>query len=190
MPHLRRRLVAALFAATAVAVVGIQFLRAAAATAQAVRANACRALAADPLPPQLRGTEAPDFELQDTGGRTWTLRGLRGRPVLVNFWATWCPPCIEEMPSMEELARRLGNRAVVLAVSVDEDWDTLKRFFAGRTVPLAVLLDASKQVPKSYGTEKYPETFLIDGAGRVRHAFINKRNWATHDAVQCVESVL
>lgn len=90
---------------------------------------------------------------------------------------------------MEELAHKLGDRAVVVAVSVDEDWDAIKRFFAARGTALSVLLDVSKQVPKSYGTEKYPETFLIDPAGHVRYYFINKRNWSQHEAELCIDSV-
>lgn len=88
---------------------------------------------------------------------------------------------------MEDLARKVGDKAVVVAVSVDEDWDTIKRFFP-RGTPLSVLLDTSKQLPKVYGTEKYPESFLIDSDGRVKHYFINTRRWSEPEAVRCVES--
>jgi peroxiredoxin len=184
-----RRALGIAITAGAIALVSVQFLGAAGERAGAMREEACRALAPDPLPPMLRGgQDAPDFELADSQGKTWSLKSLRGRPVLLNFWATWCPPCVEEMPSMEALARRLGDRAVVLAVSVDEDWETVKKFFSQGT-DLPVLLDTSKEFPKKYGTEKYPETFLIDSQGKVRHAFINKRNWGAAEAALCVESV-
>lgn len=136
------------------------------------------------------GRIAPDFEAKDASGKTWKLSQLRGKPVLLNFWATWCPPCVEEMPSMEELARRLGGRATVLAVSVDEGWDVVHKFFGSRGTPLSLLLDETKEIPKKlYGTEKYPETFLIDAEGRVRHHFVNTRKWDKAEAIFCVESV-
>jgi peroxiredoxin len=166
--------------------VGVSFLRGAENTAEAGRTNACRAMRPDAIPAPLVGKEAPDFQLKDASGKVWSLKALRGRPVLLNFWATWCPPCVEEIPGMEELARRVGDRAVVLAVSVDEDWDTVKRFFP-RGTSLSVLLDTSKNVPKSYGTEKYPETFLIGADGQIKHAFISQRKWDAHEAALCLE---
>jgi thiol-disulfide isomerase/thioredoxin len=169
-----RRLLAVLAVILAVALVAVQFLRAADQTAAATRTNACRALRPDPVPAALQNREAPDFDLADATGKRWSLRSLRGRTVLLNFWATWCPPCAEEMPGMEDLARKLDDHAVVLAVSVDENWDLVRRFFP-RGTPLSIVLDESKEVPKRYGTEKYPESFLIDGQGHVRHYFINTR---------------
>ena len=95
-----------------------------------------------------------------------SLSAQRGHPVMLNFWATWCPPCVDEIPALEDLARRIdGTDLRLLAVSVDEDWDTVRRFFAKGT-RIGVLHDASKELPKKYGTEKYPETFLIDAQGQ------------------------
>jgi thiol-disulfide isomerase/thioredoxin len=184
----QRRLIAWLIVAAAGSLVGTLFLRAAGDTAEATRGNACRTLNPDPLPAALRHQEAPDFELADVTGKKWSLKKLRGRPVLVNFWATWCPPCVEEMPSMEDLARSVGDDAVVLAVSVDENWDALHRFFP-RGTPLSVLLDSSKEIAKKYGTEKYPESYLISPDGEVKHYFINTRKWGEPEAAACLESL-
>jgi peroxiredoxin len=184
----QRSLAAVLIVAAAAGLVATLFFRAAGDTAAATRGNACRTLNPDPVPAALRNQDAPDFELPDVTGRRWSLRSLRGRPVLLNFWATWCPPCVEEMPSMEDLARNVGDKAVVLAVSVDEDWDTLRRFFPKGT-PLSVLLDQSKALPKRYGTEKYPETYLIGADGRVKHYFVNTRKWGEPEAALCLESL-
>jgi peroxiredoxin len=184
----RRKLVVGGVTALAAGLVGTQFLQAARDTADATRSSACRALAPSPLPSSLEASDAPDFELPDGNGKKWSLRGLRGRPVLLNFWFTSCPPCAEEMPSLEELARRAGDKAVVLAVSVDESWDDVKRFFPNGT-PISLLHDPSKQVPKSYGTEKFPETFLIDAAGKVRYYFIDKRDWTQGEATMCLDSL-
>jgi peroxiredoxin len=133
--------------------------------------------------------QAADFTLTDMQGTSWTLKNLKGKVVLVNFWATWCPPCVEEVPAMEDLAHRLEKTDIrMLAVSVDESWDIVKRFFANGT-KMGVLLDLSKNVPKSYGTEKYPESFMIDASGKVRHYFINKRDWSKPEALACLESL-
>jgi len=171
----------------AVALIAVQFLRAAERTAAATRTNACRSLRPDPVPAALKDRDAPDFDLADATGKRWSLRSLRGRTVLLNFWATWCPPCAEEMPGMEDLARKLDDHAVVLAVSVDENWDLIRHFFP-RGTPLSIVLDQSKELPKRYGTEKYPESFLIDPAGHVRHYFINTRKWGEPEALACIES--
>lgn len=184
-----RRLLGVGLTAAAIAVVAVQFF---AATGEAVvraRTASCLALKPDPIPASLKDVEAPDFELPDAEGRKISLRSQRGHPVLLNFWATWCPPCTEEMPSLEKLAAGLeGSDIRTLAVTVDEGWKEVKAFFAHGT-RLGVLLDASKDVPKRYNTEKYPETFFIDAQGRVRHYFINKRDWSRPEVIACLESL-
>jgi peroxiredoxin len=182
-----RRAVAIGVVALATATLAVRFFVGAAGTAAAARDSACRTLTPDPLSPDLR-SRAPDFELADAAGKRWSLHALRGRPVLVSFWATWCPPCVEEMPSLEDLARRLGDRATILTISVDESWDAIRAFFP-RGTPLTVLLDPTREVPARFGTSKFPESFLIDPSGQVRYAFINQRNWSVPEAAACVEDV-
>ena len=93
------------------------------------------------------------------------------------------------MPSLEDLARKLeGTDLRLLAVSVDDDWSAIRRFFP-KGSSIGVLLDTSHDIPKKFGTDKYPETFLIDAAGRVRYYFINKRDWSRPEAVACLESL-
>ena len=182
-----RRVVAIGIVALATAALAVHFFAGNARTAATARDSACRALTPDPLAPKLQGM-APDFELADGAGKLWSLHGLRGRPVLVSFWATWCPPCVEEMPSLEDLARRLGDQATVLAVSVDENWDAIRKFFPKGT-PLTILLDPSRAAPARFGTSQFPESFLIDPSGRVRHAFINQRDWSVPEAAACIEDL-
>ena len=89
----------------------------------------------------------------------------------------------------EQLARREKGRDItLLAVSVDDSWDAVRQFFVKGT-KMGVLLDLSKNVPRSFGTEKYPESFMIDSSGHVRHYFINKRDWSRPEAVACMESL-
>jgi thiol-disulfide isomerase/thioredoxin len=118
-----------------------------------------------------------------------SLSAQKGHPVAVNFWATWCPPCIDEVPGLESLAQSIENTDMrLLAVSVDDEWEPIRKFFVKGT-KIGVLLDKSHNVPKTFGTEQYPETYFIDAAGRVRYYFINKRNWSKPEAIACLESL-
>ena len=169
--------------------VAVRFVSGARDTLARTRDGACIALAPDPLPDSLRNGPTPDFQLPDAQGQMTSLKQQLGHPVFLNFWATWCPPCVDEVPALEDLARRLkGTGMRMLAVSVDDDWDKIRRFFA-KGSDMGVLLDVSHDVPKKFGTEKYPETFLIDAAGRIRYYFINKRDWARPEAIACLESL-
>jgi thiol-disulfide isomerase/thioredoxin len=147
---------------------------------------ACQALSPQPIsrPTFGAGQEAPDFELSDTKGKSWSLRALRGRPVLLNFWASWCEPCRQEMPALEAVARRLGERLTVLTVNVDEDKGAAERFFPNGT-ELTVLLDSEKAVAKRFGTEKFPETFLLDSSGRIQQLF-HRAKWDGAAAAECL----
>jgi len=184
-----RKLLGFVITVAAMAFVTVSFAQAIHEGVARTREGACKALRPDPLPSFLQGTFAPDFALPDANGRLVKLSDQKGHPVFLNFWATWCPPCIEEMPSLETLASSLEASDVrVLAVSVDESWDLVRRFFAQGT-KMGVLVDTSKEIPRKYGTEKFPETYLIDAEGRVRYYFINKRDWSRPEAVDCLESL-
>ncbi len=184
-----RRVVPIVLTVLAMTFVAVRFVSGARDTLARTRDGACVALQPDPLPDFLRNGAPPDFQLPDAAGHTVSLGQQRGHPVLLNFWATWCPPCVDEVPSLEDLANRLrGTDMRMLAVSVDDSWDPIRRFFAKGT-DIGVLLDTSHDVPKKFGTEKFPETFMIDAAGRVRYYFINKRDWSRPEAVACLESL-
>ncbi len=127
------------------------------------------------------GFPAPSFTLKDVNGRTYRLADLRGKIVFLNLWATWCPPCREEMPSMERLHRRMqGTDFLMLAVSEDEDGSAAVRPFVdqmGLTFP--VLLDQDGVLPPRYGVTGYPETFIIDREGRVIQHTIGPEDWGS-----------
>jgi peroxiredoxin len=185
----RPRLWPVLLTLAGLAFLSVRFFGATYDAIEKARTNACRALSPDPVPAFLQNREAPDFQLPDATGKMVSLSAQRGHPVLVNFWATWCPPCVEEVPSMEDLAGRLEKTDIrMLAVSVDDSWDTVRQFFVKGT-KMGVLLDLSKNVPKSFGTEKFPESFMVDASGKVRHYFINKRDWSKPEAIACLESL-
>ncbi len=139
-----------------------------------------------------RDEPAPDFELANHAGTKVRLSSLTGRVVFLNFWATWCPPCRDEMASMDLLAKDLrGTDFSMIAVSVDDGWDPIRAFFPGGTT-MSILLDPSKthDVPRAWGTEKFPETFLVDRTGRVRWHVVNKRDWTSPEARRCIDSLL
>jgi peroxiredoxin len=183
-----RAVIPAAITAAAIAFVAVRFMAGAHETLARTRDGACQALEPAPIPPAL-ANGPPDFQLPDASGRMVSLKSQLGHPVLLNFWATWCQPCIDEVPSLEDLARKIkGSDLRLLAVSVDDSWDPIRRFFSKGT-EVGVLLDAAHNVPKSFGTEKYPESFMIDAQGRVRYYFINKRDWSRAEAVTCLESL-
>ena len=175
--------------ALAIAFVAARFLGGVHDTLARTRGGACTAMQPDALPAFLETGPTPDFQLPDATGHTVSLSGQKGHPVLLNFWATWCPPCVDEVPSLEDLARKLeGTDLRLLAVSVDDDWGKVRHFFPKGSA-IGALLDTSQEVPKKFGTEKFPESFLIDASGRVRYYFINKRDWSRPEAVACMESL-
>lgn len=119
-----------------------------------------------------------DFTLTTMDGKKASLRDYSDKVVFLNFWATWCPPCIEEMPSMRRLATKFqsDDRFVMLAVSADEEWKPVREFFAKDAAPFPVLLDASGEKAKEYGTEKFPETYVIVDGRLVGH-IVGPRDW-------------
>lgn len=126
-------------------------------------------------PPRIN-TPAPDFTVKDND-RTVTLSQFKGKPVLLNFWATWCAPCIEEMPSLVQLQRKMGDRLTVIAVSVDVDDNAYRHFLKANSIDLLTVRDPDQKSNALYGTFKYPETYAIDSKGTIRRKFIGAVNW-------------
>jgi peroxiredoxin len=134
-------------------------------------------------PPRI-GSAAPDFTVHDSD-RTVTLSQLKGQVVVLNFWATWCPPCIEEMPSLVQMQQRMKAKGVtVLAVSVDVDQDNYQRFLKDHSVNLLSVRDADQKSNALYGTFKFPETYVIDRSGIVRRKFIGAVDWTEPDVIE------
>jgi cytochrome c biogenesis protein CcmG, thiol:disulfide interchange protein DsbE len=133
-----------------------------------------------PPPEPIRpGQLAPAFELPRLEGRAkLSLDELRGRVVLLNFWATWCKPCEEEMPAMQRLANALaGTDFELLAVSVDPSADEVRAYRDRLGLQFPILLDPEKRVASAYQSYRYPESFLIDRDGRILSRYIGPRDW-------------
>jgi len=119
------------------------------------------------------GDLAPDFVLPKLDGSVQKLSNYRGKPVLVNLWATWCPPCIAEMPLLDAIVRDYAPRGlVVLGVAGDDDASRVREFVAQKAPAFEVLLDPGGTVGTQYGITGYPETFLVDRDGKLTAKFI------------------
>lgn len=137
------------------------------------------------------GHAAPDFTLTALDGTTHRLHDLRGKVVFVNLWATWCPPCREEMPSMVRFYQQFKDRGVeVLAVSEDTDEEALRRFVEKYQVTFPVLRDENKRVYQLYRATGIPETHLIDKLGVIEVSTIGAFDWTSPGVVQKVEALL
>ena len=135
---------------------------------------------APPSGPPAMGQVAPDFTLTDLAGRSYTLSQLRGKVVIVNFWATWCPPCRAEMPSMEQMYRELFDEGVViLAVNVEKDGrQTVPKLLAEAPHSFPIVIDDREEVQRRYGVSRFPESFVIRRDGVIDEKIIGAIDWA------------
>jgi thiol-disulfide isomerase/thioredoxin len=124
------------------------------------------------------GHYAPDFTLQTLDGELLTLSGLRGQPVVLNFWATWCPPCRQEIPALEQVSREMRGDVIILGVDVQENADTVKGFIAEFDMTYPVVLDPSAEAAQAYRVRAYPTTYFIDDSGVIVRVFTGPLNEA------------
>ena len=121
---------------------------------------------------------APDFDLKDPEGRPQRLADYRGRPVILNFWATWCPPCREEMPSMQRAHEAVAAEGIaVVAVNVGDDLDAIAAFLEEEPVDFALPMDTDSKVAQRYHTKGLPTTYIIDAQGRLAYRATGSREW-------------
>lgn len=134
---------------------------------------------------------APDFSLQSLDGKQYTLSGLRGRVVFVNFWATWCPPCREEIPSMVKFYNKMKNEGVeILAVSEDTDIEAVRKFVKKYQITFPILMDTKKEAYRLYRATGVPETHLIGKDGAVDSSQIGPFDWTMPDVENSVRRLL
>lgn len=137
------------------------------------------------------GEQAPPFQLTADDGSGASLRDYRGKYVLLNFWATWCPPCIQELPSLNTLHRELEpNGLVVLGISVDENKQAYENFLERFDVDFPTVRDPEMAVASLYGTSRYPETYLIDPDGYVLRKYEGPEDWMRPEIVNYLRSLL
>lgn len=139
------------------------------------------------------GIPAPDFALYDLDDKPYRLSDFRGKVVFLNFWATWCKPCREEMPSMEILNKNFEKDGlVILAVSIDRVTTTkdIPPFVKGLNLTFPVLIDSWGKTDKPYKRMGVPETFIIDQQGIIREIVIGPRDWTRLDSLKVLTALL
>jgi len=137
------------------------------------------------------GSMAPDFTLKDLNENPVTLSQLRGKVVFLNFWATWCPPCLAEMPAMERLNEVYGSQNfVMLAVNVEEDVEAVKAFLKEHPHSFPVLSDFEAKAQGLYSVYRFPETFLIDKSGKIVEHYLGARDWSGVDFIKKINTLM
>jgi len=134
--------------------------------------------------PRRIGETAPDFSVQDSD-RKIELSQFRGQVLVLNFWATWCPPCNEELPSLMSMQERTRARGVVvLGISIDVDGDAYHRFLKQHGVNFLTVRDPEEKISGRYGTHGWPETFIIDRQGVMRRKVVGPINWNSPEVME------
>jgi len=124
------------------------------------------------------GDIAPDFKIAADDGKTFTPENFGGKLLVLNFWASWCPPCVEETPSLEQFAREFSSQGVVvLGVSIDRNENLYKKFIQRYGISFETARDPESNISSSYGTFQIPESYVIDRNGRVLEKVISSQNW-------------
>src|SRR5258708_4100819 len=135
------------------------------------------------------GDTAPDFSITTDQGKRLTAADFAGKVLVLHFWASWCAPCVEEMPALNDFTRKVADAGVVvLGISADRNKAAYEKFLRGNKVEFQSGLDQEAEISSSYGTFKYPETYIIDRHGKVYQKFVGEGDWS--DAtVQRVKSL-
>jgi len=137
------------------------------------------------------GETVPNFTLRNETGQVVALGDFRGKIVVLNFWATWCPPCIEEMPSLNRLAEQYADKGLqIIGLSVDEDADAYQEFLSRNKISFLTLRDASRNSSDRYGTFKLPESYIISREGRLLRKVIGAADWTSQEMLTYFEGLL
>ena len=143
-----------------------------------------------PRAPVEVGQVAPDFAVPAFPAGQVRLRDRRDRVILVNFWATWCPPCVDESPSLQKFAEQIRNQGVeVIGISVDQDPARLQEFIDRLHLTFTIGRDPNQELAHRYGTFKYPETYIVDRDGRVAEKIIGPIDWQDRRVIAFVRGL-
>jgi cytochrome c biogenesis protein CcmG, thiol:disulfide interchange protein DsbE len=140
--------------------------------------------------PTVAGKRAEDFPT-DIWGKSGHLSDLRGKVVVLNFWATWCPPCVEETPSLNRLQKYIESRnGIVLGVSVDEDPDAYQKFLKDQGVIFPTFREPTRKLALDYGTPVFPDTYIIDRHGTIARKFYGPQQWDSREMRAYFDAIL
>lgn len=143
-------------------------------------------------PSPKEGTFAPAFSLTNSSGKTYSLSDYQGKVVLINFWATWCHPCVSEMASLDRLYQKLKDKNFeLLAISVDEGgWTEINEFLKKHPVNFPIVLDSDYIVADQYGTYRVPESYLLDTQGKIVDKILGAQEWDSPEMLSMIQKVL
>jgi thiol-disulfide isomerase/thioredoxin len=158
--------------------------------AAALAATAGPARAAGVLADWKGPPAAPPIDLYTPSGDPFTLASLLGKVVLVNFWATWCEPCVTEMPSLQRVRDQLAPRFEVLGVNYQEGPVRIRAFIDKSGITFPVVRDTDGAVAKAWGARIFPASYLVDRAGRVKHVLIGGADWTGPELVSTIRALL
>ena len=137
------------------------------------------------------GDRAPDFSIQADNGKTITARDFGGKLLILNFWATWCPPCVDEAPSLNALQHRIAPLGgTVLGVSIDDDEQAYEKFITNFRLDFPTYRDTTKQIPLIYGTTMYPDTYIIDRKGKLDRKIVGPQDWSSTEMTLYLDKLL
>jgi cytochrome c biogenesis protein CcmG, thiol:disulfide interchange protein DsbE len=137
------------------------------------------------------GDKAPFFSVRTESGSKITPTEFGGRLLVLNFWATWCPPCVEEMPSLNDFAQKMAaQNVVVVGVSIDKNEAAYKRFLQRNRLAFQTARDPDENISSTYGTFKWPETYVINREGKVVQKYVGPRDWNDPEIANSLRSLL
>lgn len=138
-----------------------------------------------------KGDTAPSFSVTTDSGKKISRTDFGGKVLVLNFWATWCPPCIQEMPSLNRFAQEMApSGVVVLGVSVDKNEQTYKRFLQQAGLSFETSRDPEADISTDYGSFMWPETYIIDAKGKVVEKYIGDRDWTDPKIISSIKALL
>ncbi len=161
----------------------------------AIGTNAHAESANKPVSPmeieKLNKSSAPEFSLKNLNGKSIALSSFKGKIVLLNFWASWCPPCLAEMPSFKKVYGEMKSRGLeVIAVSADKSVNETREFTDKKGFDFAILMDENRAVTKQYKVFSLPTTFLIDRKGIIIEKFFGEYDWSSPEMKKKIEKLL
>jgi peroxiredoxin len=148
------------------------------------------AIADNQLTGMVKQPPAAQFQLPDLDGNIHRLQDYRGKPVIINFWASWCPPCRKELPSMNRAWKKIKGEVAMIAINVGEDEETIKRFMQDYPIDFQVLLDKNVSSMQMWPINGLPTTFVVSPDGNIYYQAVGEREWDNEELLQKVKYLI
>ncbi len=148
------------------------------------------AIADSQLSLMVKQPPAADFQLPDLDGNIHRLQDYHGKPIIINFWATWCPPCRAELPSMNRGWKKVKGEIAMIAVNIGEDEETIKRFMQDYPIDFQVLLDKNVSSIQTWPISGLPTTFVVSPDGNIHYRAVGEREWDNEELLEKVKYLI